>query len=514
MNTLTIDGKSLTIEEVIKVAQNPEIKVVLSDTALKAVTDNRKLLEEMISGDKPIYGINTGFGDLAKVTIPKDELCQLQVNLIRSHAVALGNPLPEDTVRAILLLRANTLARGASGARPELLLALLDLLNANVLPVIPEQGSLGASGDLAPLAHMALSLMGEGEVNYKGQRMETLKALKKAGLKPVALQAKEGLALINGTPVMSAIACLTLGTAEILLKSASVIAAMSIEALRGTEKAFDQRIHELRGQKGQIEVARHLRETLMGSEIRDSHRHCEKVQDAYSLRCTPQVLGAAFDAFEHAARVITIEINAVTDNPLVFEDGIFSGGNFHGEPVGLVMDYLSCALSEAGAISERRTFRLLTSSLSDLPPFLTNKGGVNSGLMITQYTAASLASENKGLCHPATVDSIPSSADQEDHVSMATTAARKARMVAENVSSILSIEYLCSAQAIDLLAPMKPSPATGAALKLLRTKVDFIEEDRWFAPDIHNARKFLESGEMLKASDSTCKFKWTINLPD
>jgi len=512
MNTLTIDGKSLTINEVIKAANNPDIRVILSDPAKKAVSENRKLLESMLNEDKPIYGINTGFGDLANVAIAKEKLSQLQVNLIRSHAVAVGKPLAENIVRAVLLLRANTLARGASGARLDLLEALLDLLNCGVIPIIPEQGSLGASGDLAPLAHMALTLMGEGNAIYKGELMKASKALKLANLNPVSLKAKEGLALINGTPVMSAIACFNLHFAEKLLKSASLISAMSIEALRGTEKAFDKRIHELRGQKGQIEIARHLRETLSGSQIRESHRTCEKVQDAYSLRCTPQVLGAALDAFKHTAEVIETEINAVTDNPLVFEDGIFSGGNFHGEPVGLVMDYLSCALSEAGAISERRTFRLLTSSLSDLPPFLIKDSGVNSGLMITQYTAASLASENKGLCHPATVDSIPSSADQEDHVSMATTAARKTKEITTNLASILAIEYLCSGQAIDILKPMKPSPTTNAAVKLLRTKVEFITEDRWFGPDIEAAREIIESGELLEITNSTSNFKWSYNL--
>ena len=514
MNTLFIDGTSLTIQDVVRVSENPHIKVQLTPEALKAVKDNRLILEKMCNDDTPIYGINTGFGDLAKVTIKSDELAQLQINLIRSHAVAVGDPLSEPYVRAVLLLRANTLARGASGARPVLLETLIELLNKNVIPVIPEQGSLGASGDLAPLANMSLTLMGEGEAFYKGKRMDSTSALLKAGIKPVSLQAKEGLALINGTPVMSAIACLVLSRAEILMKSASAVAALSIEALRGTEKAFDPRIHELRGQEGQIEVARHLRAVLEGSEIRESHRHCEKVQDAYSLRCTPQVLGATLEAFRHTARIVSTEINAVTDNPLVFEDGIFSGGNFHGEPIGLVMDYLGCALSEVGSISERRTFRLLTSSLSDLPPFLTQKSGVNSGLMITQYTAASLASENKILCHPATVDSIPSSADQEDHVSMATTAARKARQIMENVSSILAIEYLCACQAIDLLKPMKPSIATAEALKLLRSKVEFIYEDRWFGPDIEAARELIISRRMLDATDSACNFKWEFSLPE
>ena len=510
MKRLVIDGTKLDIDTVSRVALDPTVNVALSSKARKSCQKNRRVIEKLLRKGAPLYGINTGFGDLAKVSISPNDLVRLQENLIRSHAVGVGNPLDEEIVRASLLLRANTLARGASGARPELIDALLGLLNANVVPVIPEKGSLGASGDLAPLAHMSLVLMGEGEAFYQGRRITGALALKKAKLTPLSLEAKEGLALINGTPIMSAIACLTLVRARTLLKAASTVAAMSIEALRGTDAAFDARIHELRGHPGQIEVARHLRASLENSSIRASHRECEKVQDAYSLRCTPQVLGASLDAWIHTKTVIEREINAVTDNPLVFEDGVFSGGNFHGEPVGLVMDYLSCAMAEIGSISERRSFRLLTSALSDLPPFLVKTSGVNSGLMIAQYTAASLVSENKVLAHPATVDSIPSSADQEDHVSMATTAARKTWAILDNIDNVLAIEYLCAAQALDLLRPLKPSPSSAAARKLLRKYVPTIDEDRWFGPDIDKARELISSGRVDQAGAKACNFEWSL----
>ncbi len=510
MKRLVIDGTKLDIDTVSRVALDPSLNVTLASRARKNCQKNRRVVERLLRKGTPLYGINTGFGDLARVSIPPSDLVSLQVNLIRSHAVGVGNPLEPEVVRAALLLRANTLARGVSGVRPELIDALLALLNANVIPVIPEKGSLGASGDLAPLAHMSLVLMGEGEAFYEGRRISGALALKKVKLSPIGLEAKEGLALINGTPIMSAIACLALVRARTLLKAASTVAAMSIEALRGTDAAFDARIHKLRGHPGQIEIARHLRASLENSSIRASHRECLKVQDAYSLRCTPQVLGASMDAWLHTKNVIEREINAVTDNPLVFEDGVFSGGNFHGEPVGLVMDYLSCAMAEVGSISERRCFRLLTSALSDLPPFLVKTSGVNSGLMIAQYTAASLVSENKVLSHPATVDSIPSSADQEDHVSMATTASRKTWAVMDNLDNILAIEYLCASQALDLLRPLKPSPAAAAARKLLRKYVATIDDDRWFGPDIEKARELIASGRVDQVSAKACNYEWEL----
>jgi histidine ammonia-lyase len=336
--------------------------------------------------------------------------------------------------------------------------------------------------------------MGEGEAFFKGRRINSAQALNEAGLTPVELKAKEGLALINGTPVMSAIACLCLGAGKNLINSATAIAALSIEALKGTDTAFDPRIHELRGHKGQIKIAECLRNLLTQSEIRQSHRKCSKVQDAYSLRCTPQVLGASLDALLHTWSVVETEINAVTDNPLVFEDSILSGGNFHGEPIGLVMDYLACAIAEAGAISERRTFRLLSTHLSGLPPFLVQTSGLNSGLMIAQYTAASLASENKVLCSPSTIDSIPSSADQEDHVSMATTAARHCYQVCENVTNILAIELLCAVQGLDLLAPLKSSQPLEQCRAILRKAVPFADQDRWFGSDISKAAAIIKSG--------------------
>ena len=509
MGSSKIDGTGIDLFSIEEIALKKK-SVVLDERARKRCSDNRSIVEEMLEKGKPLYGINTGFGDLARVSISNDDLARLQTNLIRSHAVGVGSPLSREVVRAALLLRANTLARGASGVRPILIDSLLALLNANVSPLIPEKGSLGASGDLAPLAHMSLVLLGEGKAFVGDECLPGLEALEMAGIPPLELQAKEGLALINGTPIMSAIASLSLLRARKLIKAASIIAAMSIEALRGTDAAFDPRIHELRGHPGQIEIARFLRETLSMSSIRQSHLDCKKVQDAYSLRCTPQVLGACLDAWLHSKEVVERELNAVTDNPLVFEDGIFSGGNFHGEPIGLVCDYLSSAMSEIGSISERRCFRLLTSSLSDLPPFLVKESGVNSGLMIAQYTAASLASENKILSHPATTDSIPSSADQEDHVSMATTAARKTWAILDNLENILSVEYLCASQAIDLLHPLEPSPATKSAHTLLRDKVPTIDDDRCFGLDIEKSKELIVSGEVERLASEKISFEWEL----
>lgn len=510
MKRLVIDGTGLTIDTVHRIATDPTVPVALSPRARRLCRQNRRHVEAMVGSERPLYGITTGFGDLARVSIPVADLARLQENLIRSHAVGVGSPFPRETIRAALLLRANTLARGASGVRPELIDALLALLNADIIPVVPEKGSLGASGDLAPLAHLSLVLLGEGEADVGGRRLDGGRALKAAGLRPLKLAAKEGLALINGTPIMSAVACLTLVRSRTLLRSAAVVAAMSIEALRGSDQAFDERIHALRPHPGQVEIARFLRTLMATSPIRSSHERCDKVQDAYSLRCTPQVLGAAVDAWCHARRVIEVEINAVTDNPLVVDGDVLSGGNFHGEPVGLVMDYLACAMAEAGSISERRTFRLLTTSLSDLPPFLVQGSGVNSGLMITQYTAAALVSENKILAHPATVDSIPSSADQEDHVSMATTAARKAAVIVDNVAHVLAIEYVCAAQAIDLLHPLKPSPGTGAAWRLLRRQAAAIEADRCFGPDMAAAHDLLVAGAVDAAACRKARFTWNL----
>jgi len=506
----SIDGMHLSVDTVYEIASTPTVKVTLATNARKACEKNRRVVTRLLKQGAPLYGINTGFGDLARVSIPVSDLAILQENLIRSHAVGVGEPFPDDVIRAALLLRANTLARGASGVRPELIQGLLDLLNAGIVPLVPRKGSLGASGDLAPLAHLALVLLGEGEARYKGQELAGFDALRKAGIRPMKLEAKEGLALINGTPIMSAIAALSLHRARHLLKAASSIAAMSIEALRGTDSAFDPRLHALRPHPGQCEIARHLRSMLKDSSIGESHRGCPKIQDAYSLRCTPQVLGATLDAWCHAFRVVEIELNSVTDNPLVFEDGVVSGGNFHGEPIGLVMDYLAGALAEIGSISERRTFRLLTTSLSDLPPFLTKHSGVNSGLMITQYTAAALVSENKILSHPATVDSIPSSADQEDHVSMATIAARKTFAIQDNVANILAIEYICAAQALDLLRPLRPAPATSAVRRLLRRSVKMVDRDRCFAPDIARARDIVLSGKVDDVSTRASGFNWKL----
>ncbi len=504
-----VDGSSLSMETVLAAAHDESVEILLSKEARRRCEHSRAVVERILDGGRAVYGINTGFGELARITIPREDVSKLQENLVRSHAIGTGAPLPRPIVRGALLLRAHTLAKGHSGVRPVVIEALINLLNAGICPLVPEKGSLGASGDLAPLAHMALVLLGEGKAFLRdGRCVDGAEALRQAGLQPIRLEAKEGLALINGTPVMCAIALETLARGALLLKTASMLTAMSTEALRGTDKAFDARIHRLRPHKGQLEAARHLRAMMRGSRIRRSHLECGKVQDPYSIRCAPQVLGACFDAWEHVRRVVEIEMDSVTDNPLVFEDEVISGGNFHGEPVGLAMDYLCCALAEVGSISERRTFRLLTEHLSGLPAFLTTNSGLNSGFMIAQYTAASLVSENKVLCHPAVVDSIPSSADQEDHVSMGTISSRKALAISRNLADILALEYLCAAQALDLLSPLEPGKGVRAAWRELRREVRPLEEDRCMYEDLIKAREVIESGRAVEAADEAVGFRW------
>jgi histidine ammonia-lyase len=377
------------------------------------------------------------------------------------------------------------------------------MLNSGVIPVVPQQGSVGSSGDLAPLAHMVLVLIGEGEAFYKGERMDGLKALKKAGLKPVSLQAKEGVALINGTQPMTSIGALTVFDSIALVKDAMIAASMSLEALRGTRAALDKRIHEIRAHEGQTDVASAMRAILPDSEINQSHAECGKVQDAYSLRCAPQVIGASLDAIRYVQSVVEIEINSATDNPLVFSDDgtVVSGGNFHGQPIAIAMDFLGIALSELANISERRVNRLVNPDLSDLPAFLTTEGGLESGMMIAQYTAAALVSENKVLAHPASVDSIPTSADQEDHVSMGTIAARKAFSILENVKNVIAIEYMCAAQGLDLLAPLKASKPIEAAKSVIRKEVPMLEDDRALSPDIEKIRNLMNDRVIVSSTE-------------
>ncbi len=492
-----IDGNSLTIEEIVTVARNHE-EVQLSDEAKSNMRASRMVVENALEAGRVVYGVNTGFGELASTTISNKDLATLQLNLIRSHSVGVGNPLPSDVVRTMMLLRANALAKGFSGIRISTVETLLDMLNAGIIPLVPEQGSVGSSGDLAPLAHMVLVLIGEGEAFYNNQSLKGIDALKEAGVKPVKLKAKEGVALINGTQPMTAIGCLLVYDSLQLIRDAIIASSMSVEALRGTRTAYDFRIHDVRPHEGQIHVAEALREILSDSEINRSHADCGKVQDAYSVRCIPQVLGASLDTIRYIRSVLETEINSATDNPLVFDNGdIISGGNFHGQPVALVMDFLGIALCEIANISERRINRLVNPHLSGLPAFLTQNSGLESGMMIAQYTAAALVSENKILAHPASVDSIPTSADQEDHVSMGTIAARKARTIFKNVQHVIAIEYLCAAQGIDLLAPLKPSLAIADALKEIRLEVPKLERDRILHDDIISVVSLMDAGEIV-----------------
>lgn len=454
-------------------------------------------VEGIVALGKPAYGINTGFGKLAKVHISADQLGKLQSNLVRSHAAGVGRLLDEATIRVILVLKIASLARGYSGVRWELLRTLVDIYNAQICPCIPSQGSVGASGDLAPLAHLALAAMGEGQVRVDGEILNAADALKHAGIEPIHLAAKEGLALLNGTQVSTGIALMSLFAAEQVFAAAVIIGALTTDAARGADTPFDARIHEIRGQPGQIRVAGLYRSLLAGSAIRESHRLDDpRVQDPYSLRCQPQVMGACFDLIESSASTLLIEANAVSDNPLIFAEAgeVLSGGNFHAEPVAFAADQIAIATAEVGALSERRIALLIDSSLSGLPPFLVADAGINSGFMIAHVTAASLASENKTLAHPASIDSLPTSANQEDHVSMATFAARKAVDVTVNVRRIIAIEFLAACQGIDFLRPLQSSTRLEFVHSLLRGKVARYDQDRYFSPDIAAAEKLISEG--------------------
>lgn len=475
-----IDGGSLTLEQTAAVADGDEVSVAVQ--ALARVARARRFVESILERGEVVYGINTGFGALADVMIPPDKLRQLQVNLVRSHSCGVGEPLGEREVRAMMLQRANVLAKGFSGCRTSVLDSLVGMLNAGVHPVIPSRGSVGASGDLAPLAHLALVAIGEGEAVYRGERMAGGRALALAGLEPVSLEAKEGLALLNGTQAMTAVGGLALLSAERLAHAADVAGAMSLEALKGTPVAFDYRIHAVRPHPGQMASARRLRELIEGSQIRESHRdHAidPRVQDAYSLRCMPQVHGAVRDALAHARRILEIEINSATDNPLIFAEAgeVLSGGNFHGEPVALALDYAAVAMADLGTISERRVERLVNPDLSGLPAFLTPDPGTNSGMMIAQVAAVSLIAENNVLAHPASVTNLPTSANKEDHVSMGMTSAVKFAQVIKNIEIILAIELLCAAQGLEFLKPLEPSPRLAAVVARIRERVPALDRD-------------------------------------
>ncbi len=479
------------------------VTLALDATADAAILRSATVVRRAAEGSAAVYGVNTGFGKLASTRIASGDLATLQRNLIRSHAVGVGEPLPDRVVRVLLAIKAASLARGFSGVRPVIIRTLLAAHNLGVVPRIPAQGSVGASGDLAPLAHMALALCGEGEVVVDGRRRPALHALQAAGIAPLTLEAKEGLALINGTQVSTALALDALLRFETVFASALVIGAMTVDAARGSDAPFDPRIHAVRGQPGQIATAGAYRALLAGSAIRRSHLvDDDRVQDPYSLRCQPQVMGACLDQLRHAAAVLLREANAVTDNPLVFEDVagadgvVLSGGNFHAEPVALVADAMALAIAEVGAIAERRIAMLIDSSVSQLPPFLCADPGLNSGFMIAHVTAASLASENKSLAHPASVDSLPTSANQEDHVSMATFAARRLGTMIDNTAHILGIELLAAAQGIDFLRPLTTSPPLAAAHGLVRRVSARMDVDRYFAPDIEAATALVHDGAL------------------
>jgi len=487
-----IDGSNLTIENSIDIVTNDK-KIKLNPFSAKKIRASRDLVDKWIEKDEVIYGITTGFGEFKDVKIPKADRLKLQRNLILSHSAGVGSYIPDYIVRLMILFRINSLAKGYSGVRLELVNYLIKFFNSGIIPLIPSQGSVGSSGDLAPLSHLALSLIGEGYCKYEGKVLTAKSALSKSGLKPIQLHSKEGLALINGTQMMSAYLCMALYEAKILSKLADISGSLSLEALRGTGKAFSESLQKVRPHKGQGKSASNLRNLLKGSKIMDSHKDCGKVQDAYSLRCMPQVHGAVKDTIEYCSGVLETEINSVTDNPLIFPDTgeHIEGGNFHGEPIALVSDFLTIAVSELGNISERRTARLVDGSISGLPRFLTEKGGLNSGLMIAQYTAAALVSENKVLSHPASVDSIPTSANQEDHNSMGSIAARKCFSAVNNVKKVVAIEFLCAVQGMDFLRPLTGGKGGEAAYSYIRDNSSHIEEDVILENEISNMASII-----------------------
>ncbi|NBX91699.1 MAG: histidine ammonia-lyase [Proteobacteria bacterium] len=497
-----LDGDSLTLEKFKKIVSGNE-KVGLSEQAIKKIRASRLIIEKAVKSGEKVYSINTGFGFLSKVTIPAAQLEELQINLIRSHASGLGDPHTETESRAILLLRTNVLAKGFSGVRLELVEFLVSLLNQRVHPVIPSKGSVGASGDLAPLAHLAAVVLGEGEAFVQGVRMPGLDALKKVGLSPLKLAPKEGLSLINGTQQMTALGALCLLKAEELIDLSDLITSASLDGILGTGKAFAAWVQDTRPYPGQKRTAELIRNFMSGSDILKSHEGCDRVQDPYSFRCAPQVHGASRELLRFVRETLSIELNAATDNPLVNSDTgeIISQGNFHGQPVAFALDILGMALSEISSLSERRIAKLIDPQFSSLPAFLVKNEGVNSGFMIPHVAAASLVSENKLLTHPASTDSIPTSNEKEDHVSMGPIAARKANTILKNTTHVLAIEALAACQALDLRKPLKPGKGPAFLLKLIREKVSSVEKDRYFHKDIQTVSELIESGSIYQQGE-------------
>ena len=498
MNPIPIDGERLTLEELYSIALHGA-RAEVPAAARERMNASRAVIERVLTSDAKVYGVNTGFGKMATVRISSDEIRHLQVNLVRSHACGVGAPLSEAATRAVLALRANALAKGFSGVRPAVADTLVAMLNAGVHPVIPSQGSVGASGDLAPLAHLAQVVIGEGDAIYKGRKMPGGDAMRSAGIAPLVLEAKEGLALLNGTQAMLALIALSLREAEIAVATADVATALSLDALRGSPAAFDARIAQVRPYSGHTITARNLERLSRGSEIRESHRSAKvdpRVQDPYSLRCAPQVHGAVRDALAQVRATVTIEINSATDNPLVFADSneVISGGNFHGQPLAMAADQLAVALATLGGISESRIEQMTNPQTSQLPAFLVREAGLNSGFMILQVTAAALASEMKMLAAPHSVDSIPTSANQEDYVSMGMGAARRTQPMLANLRNILAIELLAACQGLDLLAPLRTGPATRQAYEIVRSLSKTVDADRSLSPDIEAVALAIASG--------------------
>ncbi|MEJ2255629.1 MAG: histidine ammonia-lyase [Woeseiaceae bacterium] len=499
---LIVDNQLVTLSELRRAWLEP-VEVELGPDARRRVAESQELINDVVAHGETIYGVNTGFGQLASRRISDDDLATLQENLVRSHAVGVGDDLGDEVVRLVMLIKVIALGEGFSGVRLELVDTLCALINNGIYPRIPSRGSVGASGDLAPLAHMAGALIGIGEVRVNGKLVAAADALEEAGIEPVRLAPKEGLALLNGTQVSTAIALAGVFRTENVLSAALMAGAMSSDAVKGSDTPFDRRIQSVRGHGGQIAVATVLRELMHDSKIRASHEDCDRVQDPYSIRCQPQVMGACLDVLRHVCKVLQTEANAVTDNPLVFSDGreVLSGGNFHAEPVALAADYLALAIAEIGALSERRIALLIDSHLSELPAFLVEDGGLNSGFMMAQVTAAALASENKSLAHPASVDSLPTSANQEDHVSMATFAARRLHTMLDNVTSIVAIELLAAAQGVEF-RELQSSPAIEGVIAAIRELSPRYEQDRSLASDIRRVAATVENGDYCRFAES------------
>lgn len=497
---VVLHGDDFLLEDLVRIARR-DAQINISAESESRINKARELIDKWVKNGERIYGVTTGFGALSEVTISYEDTRKLQKNILFSHAAGMGKHMEEDVVRAMIALRVNDFCRGNSGLRLETILKLTRILNEGIVPVVPEKGSVGASGDLVPMAHLALVLIGEGEAFVDGVRMSGASALKKKSIPPLVLDSGEGLALINGTQFMIALGCLALHDALNLCKHADIAASMSLETLMGTRAAFDPRIHAARPHKGQIKAADNMLRITDNSEIISSHHDCSRVQDAYTLRCSPQVHGASWDAFAYVDNVIRVEMNSSTENPLIFPESeeFLSGGNFHGQPLALACDFLGISIAELANISERRIERLVNPQLSGLPAFLIEDGGLNSGFMIAQYAAASLVSENKVLAHPASVDSIPTSANKEDHVSMGAFAARKCRDILANTEEVIAIELLCAAQGIDLFTNIKAGQGTLAAYEVIRSKVGYMKEDRILSTDIARVKDLLRSGSIVKA---------------